>query len=196
MSFTPEMDIPCELKVCKIAAVPLEKFIEQYGFPDGRVIYRGFVLLDVEELIELAKSREPAKPTVGRAARVAVRKPTGDKPPCIALIEERIARGEEVEHMARFALVTWYSAVYGVNDDTVKRLVDIFSKSPDFNPKVTEYQIRHIMGQVGGRKTYSTPSCDTMYTNGLCPTAKSCGIKNIIQYGRRERLVIKVHERS
>jgi DNA primase large subunit len=98
-------------------------------------------------------------------------------------IMDAIKRGENVSHTARFA-ITAYLLKRGWGVDEV---VELFRSSPDFNEKITRYQVQHIAGQVGGRKEYSVPNCETMRSWGLCPTNLGCGVRNPIQYGRRGR---------
>lgn len=117
---------------------------------------------------------------------------SGEMPPCMATIIETLKRGENLPHVARFAIAT-YLLKSGWDVD---RVVDLFRSSPDFNEKITRYQVMHIAGQVGGRKEYSVPNCETMNSWGLCPTNLGCGIKNPLQYGRRRDSVAVKENRA
>jgi len=109
-------------------------------------------------------------------------RPTGgNDPPCMKAILEALKNGENLPHTARFAITT-YLLWRGWD---VEQIVDLFRTAPDFNEKITRYQVQHIAGRAGGRKQYAVPSCDTMNSWGLCPTNLGCGIKNPVQYGRR-----------
>lgn len=123
---------------------------------------------------EIAKLRSLRPVTIRAEGR-------GEDPPCMRAIIESIRRGENAPHTARFAITT-YLLRRGWD---VEQIVDLFRSSPDFNEKITRYQVQHIAGQVGGRKEYSVPSCETMNSWGLCPTNLGCGVKNPVQYGRR-----------
>lgn len=118
---------------------------------------------------------------------IAVRPAThGETPPCMAAIIDALKRGENLPHVARFAIVTYLLKIGW----DVEQIVDLFRSSPDFNEKITRYQVMHIAGQVGGRKEYSVPSCETMNSWGLCPTNLGCRVKNPIQYGRQRNSAV------
>jgi DNA primase large subunit len=101
-------------------------------------------------------------------------------PPCMEAIINAIKSGVNVPHNARFAIVT-YLLHRGWD---VEQIVDLFRTLPDFNEKITRYQVQHIAGQVGGRKRYAVPSCETMASWGLCPTNLGCGVKSPLRYRR------------
>ena len=85
-------------------------------------------------------------------------------PPCIRTIIEMAQAGQNLPHSARFALVTFLHALgldYG-------QIIAIFAVSPDFNEAMSEYQIKHITGELNGTEGYTPPVCNTMKTNGLC----------------------------
>ncbi|MGB9705309.1 MAG: DNA primase large subunit PriL [Pyrobaculum sp.] len=105
----------------------------------------------------------------------------GPHPPCMKAILDALKSGDNLPHTARFAIAT-YLLHRGWD---VEQIVDLFRTSPDFNEKITRYQVQHIAGQVGGRKEYAVPSCETMNSWGLCPTNLGCGVKNPVQYGRK-----------
>ncbi|MCD6260949.1 MAG: DNA primase large subunit PriL [Thaumarchaeota archaeon] len=104
-------------------------------------------------------------------------------PPCMKLIYQEIMRGENVSHFANFALASFLINI-GMSLDNILK---IFAHRPDFNQRIARYQIEHIAGLRGSRTKYTTPSCDTMRTNGLCvEDGKLCGgVKNPLVYFRR-----------
>ena len=104
-------------------------------------------------------------------------------PPCMRLIYQGIMRGENVSHFANFALASFMTNIGMSLDDILK----IFAHRPDFDQRIARYQIEHIAGLRGSRTRYTTPSCDTMRTNGLCvEDGKLCGgVKNPLVYFRR-----------
>jgi DNA primase large subunit len=107
-------------------------------------------------------------------------------PPCMAAIMDALRRGENLPHAARFALAA-YLLRRGWD---VERVVDLFRSAPDFNERITRYQVMHIAGQAGGRKQYMVPSCQTMLSWGLCPNNLACGVKNPLLY-RAGRMRLK-----
>jgi DNA primase large subunit len=84
-------------------------------------------------------------------------------PPCIKEILAKIDRGVNIPHLARFTLVTFLNQI-GMSKDEIMQL---FTKAPDFNEKLTEYQVSHIIGESSG-KEYSAPKCKTMELYSLC----------------------------
>ncbi|ABO08377.1 DNA primase large subunit PriL [Pyrobaculum calidifontis] len=105
----------------------------------------------------------------------------GPDPPCMKAILDALKAGENLPHTARFAITT-YLLKRGWD---VEQIVDLFRNAPDFNEKITRYQVQHIAGKVGGRKEYAVPSCETMNSWGLCPTNLGCNVRNPLQYGKR-----------
>lgn len=85
-------------------------------------------------------------------------------PPCIRAIIEMAQEGQNLPHSARFALVSFLHTL-GLN---YQQIVAIFAVSPDFNESVSEYQIKHITGELNGTDGYTPPECSTMRTNGIC----------------------------
>ncbi len=114
-----------------------------------------------------------------RYSAVAQVRSTGPWPPCMAGLWDALRRGENLPHTARFALASFLLAVGW----DVDRVVDAFRAVPDFDEKVTRYQVQHIAGQAGGRKRYSVPNCQTLNGWGLCPGP--CGVRHPLQYMRR-----------
>lgn len=188
----------------------------KYAPPDprwamiNRVVTKGWVILDMEDLerlmeeayvrraMELAAENElavglVAKAAAGEVAEIARRYeaslprqragPTGSVPPCMQSIMDAMKAGENIPHVARFAIAS-YLIHLGWD---LERIVDLFRSVPDFNEKITRYQLSHIAGEAGGRKRYSVPSCETMASWGLCPTNLGCGVKSPVQYGEAGR---------
>ncbi len=85
-------------------------------------------------------------------------------PPCLVHILEMSRNGLNLPHSARFAVVTFLKALGLGYEDIIK----VFAESPDFDESKSEYQIKHIMGELNGGEGYSPPECKTMKTNGLC----------------------------
>lgn len=88
-------------------------------------------------------------------------------PPCLKEIIAAIQAGENVPHMGRFALVSFFNSLkLSVND-----ILKIFSTAPDYEEEKTRYQIEHITGTTSST-SYTPPGCDKMRTYGICPTDK------------------------
>ncbi|MBR2093020.1 MAG: DNA primase, partial [Candidatus Methanomethylophilaceae archaeon] len=85
-------------------------------------------------------------------------------PPCVKHLLDASLKGINLPHSGRFALVTFMSAL-GLDYDAI---IKIFSESPDFDESKSEYQIKHITGELNGNDPYTPPECKTMKTNGLC----------------------------
>ena len=103
-------------------------------------------------------------------------------PPCIKEIDHSSTQGENLPHMARFALVTFLLKI----GYSIDRIVQLFSAAADFDPEKTRYQVEHIAGLKGGRKRYETLACASLRTLGLCREEPSCrGIKHPLAYLRR-----------
>ncbi len=111
-------------------------------------------------------------------------------PPCINHSVEVLTKGENLHHMGRLFLAT-YMLKIGKNVDEV---INLYRNAPDYNPRITRYQVEHLAGLRGGRTKYNSPSCKTLVTNNLCyRDPKNCfGIRNPIQYGRRTKVKNKV----
>jgi len=84
-------------------------------------------------------------------------------PPCMKVLLEKTRKGADLEHNSRFALAS-YLVNIGMTTDEI---LELFGGVPDFVEDTTRYQINHIRGDVGSTE-YTSPSCATMVTQGLC----------------------------
>jgi DNA primase large subunit len=91
----------------------------------------------------------------------------GYYPPCIKHIISMVNAGMNVPHEARFALVTFLHAI-GKGE---AEILDCFSHAPDFDLEKTQYQVRHIIGEISGTE-YKPPACQKLRTFGICPVAE------------------------
>jgi len=110
----------------------------------------------------------------------------GAFPPCIQQLLRSIEEGRHLPHAARFFLASFLLRV-GVKPD---RVVEIFSRLPDFNRKRTEYYVRHIAGEKGGKKAYLPYSCERARSYGLCSMSDVCRqlqVQHPLQYYIRYR---------
>ncbi len=84
-------------------------------------------------------------------------------PPCIKDIMKSLEKGMNISHNARFSLVTF---LFNIGMPREK-ILEIFKMVPDYNEKLTEYQVLHITGEKG-KTVYSMPKCQTMELYSLC----------------------------
>jgi len=98
----------------------------------------------------------------------------GEFPPCIDKLLENLKTVENLGHTARWVLAVYLLNVGMKLDDVVK----VFSTSPDFDERVTKYQVEHSM-----KRGYKVPSCASLDSYGLC--VANCGVKSPLGYGRR-----------
>lgn len=87
----------------------------------------------------------------------------GAFPPCIKKMLNDVAKGTNLAHSARFALVSFLLQI----NMTAEEVMTLFSTSPDFDEERTRYQVEHIAGATG--TSYKPPACATMATYGNCP---------------------------
>ena len=121
--------------------------------------FRQYLKKDVESITAtLEETKKKFSPTGGEGMKNEY------LPPCIIRILDMSHRGMNLPHSARFALVTFLNALGLTYDDIIK----VFSESPDFDESKSEYQIKHIIGELTGGEGYTPPECSTMKTNGLC----------------------------
>ena len=102
-------------------------------------------------------------------------------PPCVQHALDLLQRGQNIPHFGRFLMTTYLLNI----GKSVDEVVSLFAKAPDFNERLTRYQVEHIAGLRGGGTKYRPPSCRTIQAHTLCFKIESCdNIKNPIQFGR------------
>jgi len=89
-------------------------------------------------------------------------------PPCIKYLLANIGKG--LGHSARFTLVAFLSTM-GYDKEEI---IQMFNVTPDFNEKMTRYQVEHIFGLRGGKTRYSVPSCRKIVSYGFCKADDIC----------------------
>ena len=107
-------------------------------------------------------------------------------PPCIDHLYKNLNNGENLPHSARLLFATFLL----FSGKSIEEIVEIFKKLPDFNERITRYQLEHLSGKKGGSKKYFVPSCEKIKLENLCYETEVCkGIINPIQLlrGRRSR---------
>jgi DNA primase large subunit len=111
-------------------------------------------------------------PLAGKEGKIVVEA----LPPCIKRIYNAMLKGENLGHHERFAIATFLLAL---NID-IEYLVNLFRNLPDFNEKITRYQIEHLAGKRGSGRRYSPYNCENMRSRGLC--VAECGVKHPLTY--------------
>ncbi len=96
-------------------------------------------------------------------------------PPCMTELVAKLENGEHLSHHERFAIATFMLRIGASIDD----VVDLFRNLPDFNERVTRYQVEHLAGLRGSMKKYYTYSCEKMKTLGICRA--DCNTRSPIQ---------------
>lgn len=107
-------------------------------------------------------------------------------PPCIVQLFEQMKSGAMVPHHGRFAFASFLATI-GMTGD---QILDYMAQLPNFSRDKSEYQIRHIAGELSV-EPYTPPGCATMQTQGICPLERRDDIcftiKHPLSYYRRAR---------
>jgi DNA primase large subunit len=180
-------------------------FHEQEWKLINRLVHDGYVYLDADETVRLIRSelstlihdrvKSMTLSTLPRAIEAKVDElkaklepkyahriyKTTDYAPCIKHALELMSRGENLPHSARIMLATYMLAI----GKSIDEIVILFHNAPDYNEKVTRYQVEHLAGIRGSHTKYSVPSCQKLRSENLCFATEKCdGIVNPIQFGR------------
>lgn len=209
--FKIDIDVDSTSSICKLS-VPdylqrASKMNEQEWKLINRSVKDGYVYLDTDETVRLIrnelsnliytrikKMRIYEVPVLIKSKADELRIKYADRriyqnqfsvleyPPCIKHALEILNKGENLPHSARFMLATYMLAI----GKTEEEVVEIFKNSPDYNEKITRYQVEHLAGKKGSHIKYSVPSCDRLRSEDLCFAIKECqNLVNPIQFGRR-----------
>ncbi len=109
---------------------------------------------------------------------------TGEYPPCIKHAIDILEKGENLPHSGRFMLATFLLS----KGQTVQQIAPLFKNAPDYNPRVTLYQLNHLAGISGSGTQYLCPSCEKLKTQSLCFAIPECdNIINPLQFGRKKK---------
>ena len=159
----------------------------------------GYVLLERSNLVRLLRTEiseylvnkikqmkvKPTKKLMEYTSRIegmlepAEFKMSKEYPPCIKHAITVMNRGDNLSHSGRLLLATYMFA----REMEVEDIVEFYKNAPDFNVKVTTYQLEQLSGEVGSGTKYRCPSCSTLDTQGLCYRTEECGkIRNPIQF--------------
>lgn len=99
-------------------------------------------------------------------------------PPCMAKLYQELLEGKNVNHPGRFNAATFLVAV-GM---PTAQIVELFKKTPNFDEKITRYQVERIAGK--GKAKYSPSSCAKMRSYNLC--VANCPVSHPLQFYERE----------
>lgn len=109
---------------------------------------------------------------------------TGEYPPCVKHAIEVLEKGENLPHSGRFMLATFLLS----KGQSVQQIAPLFKNAPDYNPRVTLYQLNHLAGTSGSGTQYSCPSCEKLKTQSLCFATSECdNIINPLQFGKKRK---------
>src|ERR687893_472321 len=184
-------------------------FHEQEWKLINRLVDNGYVYLDADETVRLIRSelsvliydkvKGMTLPTLPQSikskadqlrlklfSRYERRSPAAvsDYPPCVKHALEVMNRGDNLPHSARVMLATYMLAI----GKSIDEIVLMYENAPDFNEKITRYQVEHLAGMKGGHTKYSVPSCDKLRNENLCfATAECHGLINPVQFGRKKK---------
>jgi DNA primase large subunit len=106
-----------------------------------------------------------------------------DYPPCIERMILSMKRHENLSHTQRWCLAVYLLSI-GM---TLEDMVSLYSNLPDFNEKITTYQIEHAK-----KKGYTMPSCATLQSYGIsCCDSKLGNPLNWHKISQREKEEIR-----
>jgi len=109
---------------------------------------------------------------------------TGEYPPCVKHAIDILEKGENLPHSGRFMLATFLLS----KGQSVQQIAPLFKNAPDYNERVTLYQLNHLAGTSGSGTQYSCPSCEKLKTQSLCFATSECdNIINPLQFGRKKK---------
>ncbi len=109
---------------------------------------------------------------------------TGEYPPCIKHAIDILEKGENLPHSGRFMLATFLLS----KGQSIQQIAPLFRNAPDYNPRVTLYQLNHLAGTSGSGTKYSCPSCEKLKTQSLCFAIPECdNIINPLQFGKKRK---------
>jgi len=210
--FDINIDVDSTTSICKLSVpdylLRASKMYEQEWKLINRSVKDGYVYLDTDEAVRLIRNelsnliytrvknmKVYEVPILIKSKADELRKKYSGRyvyrnqfkileyPPCIKHAMEIINKGENLPHSARFMLATYMLAI----GKTEEEVIEIFKNSPDYNEKITRYQVEHLAGKKGSHIKYSVPSCDRLRSEDLCFAVKECeNLINPIQFGRRK----------
>ena len=109
---------------------------------------------------------------------------SSEYPPCIKHAIDVLEKGENLSHSGRFLLGTYLLGV----KQTVQQIAPLFKNAPDYNEKITMYQLNHLKGSSGSGTEYKCPSCEKIKSKDLCFATSDCdNIINPLQFNKKRQ---------
>jgi DNA primase large subunit len=110
---------------------------------------------------------------------------SSEYPPCIKHAIDVMEKGENLPHSGRFLLGTYLLGV----GKSIQQIAPLFKNAPDYNEKITMYQLNSLNGSSGSGTTYKCPSCERVKSKDLCFATSDCdGIINPLQFKKKKIL--------
>jgi DNA primase large subunit len=108
---------------------------------------------------------------------------SSEYPPCIKHAIDVLEKGENLPHSGRFMLATYLLGV----EQTVQQIAPLFKNAPDYNEKITLYQLNHLKGSSGSGTEYKCPSCEKIKSKDLCFATSDCdNIIHPLQFNKKK----------
>ncbi len=101
-------------------------------------------------------------------------------PPCFDKLYNDMLSGHKLSHIGNYHLAVFLSNI----GYSYQEILDIYRNLPNFDERISSYQIRNIM-----EKKYSVANCETLRSNGLC--IMDCKVKHPLQLLRKKESVLK-----
>jgi len=110
---------------------------------------------------------------------------SSEYPPCIKNAIDVMEKGENLPHSGRFLLGTYLLGV----GKSIEQIAPLFKNAPDYNEKITLYQLNSLNGNTGSGTVYKCPSCERVKSKDLCFATSDCdGIINPLQFKKKKIL--------
>jgi DNA primase large subunit len=110
---------------------------------------------------------------------------SSEYPPCIKHAVDVMEKGENLPHSGRFLLGTYLLGV----GKSIEQIAPLFKNAPDYNEKITMYQLNSLNGSSGSGTVYKCPSCERVKSKDLCFATSDCdGIINPLQFKKKKIL--------
>jgi DNA primase large subunit len=110
---------------------------------------------------------------------------SSEYPPCIKHAIDVMEKGENLPHSGRFLLGTYLLGI----GKSIEEIAPLFKNAPDYNVKITTYQLKSLNGSSGSGTVYKCPSCEKVKSKDLCFATSDCdGIINPLQFKKKKIL--------
>ncbi len=184
-------------------------FHDKYWKLINRDVYDGYVHLDSHDIVRLIREEisiiiydrinkinaKKIPESIKNRAEILKRSLSSDKrfkplmltreyPPCIVHILDMLEKGENPSHTARFLLATYMLSI----GKSIDEVCSLFERAPDYNEKITRYQVEFLAGKRGSNRSYNCPNCEKIASQNLCYKIEECdNIRSPLQFKRVKR---------